>query len=251
MKRVLAVLQLRNEEQYLPGCLEHLRGFVDGVVALDDGSQDATSEILARDPLVVDVISKPASAPGEPHSWDELGNKRALLEGAKAQGADSVLVVDADERMERAFLADLRRLATEMSSLRVAIWCRELWDRPDTYRVDGVWGDGNKLRTRLFPLPSVIRYDDNQALHGAWDPDLTRKLPLRRLHKNFYHLKMIRAADRIARRDFYNRLDPERKHQAIGYDYLADETGLTLERIPVDKEYDYETLPPDLRSLLR
>ena len=246
MTRVLAVLQLRNEEQYLPGCLAHLREFVDGVVALDDGSLDATAEILAGDPTV-NVITKPATSD---HRWDELGNKRALLERARELGADWVLACDADERLERRFLIALRTLIAQFAGLRIAIWCRELWDRPDTYRVDGVWGTGNKLRTRLFPVPPVISYDHNTALHGGWEPDLTQRLPRRTLDYNFYHLKMIRRADRIARRDFYVQLDPESKLQAMGYDYLTDETGLELRTIPADREYDYQTLPQDLRELL-
>ncbi|HEY5937968.1 MAG TPA: glycosyltransferase family 2 protein [Kofleriaceae bacterium] len=246
MTRLLAVLQLRNEEPYLPGCLAHLREHVDGIVALDDGSTDSTPEILARDPAV-NVITKPVAVD---HRWDELGNKRALLERARGLGADWVLACDADERLERRFLVQLRTLTSQLDGLRIAIWCRELWDRPDTYRVDGVWGSGNKLRTRLFPVPPVISYDQTTALHGGWEPDLARRLPRRTLDYNFYHLKMIRRADRIARRDFYTQLDPESKLQAIGYEYLADETGLELRTIAVDREYDYATLPPDLRRLL-
>jgi glycosyltransferase involved in cell wall biosynthesis len=249
MKRILAVMQLRNEEVYLPGCLEHLRGFVDGVVALDDGSEDGTAQILARDPSVVSVISKPRT--GGEHQWDELGNKRALLERSRDLGADWVLCWDADERMERACLAELRKIVNELPDVRTVISCRELWDRPDCYRVDGIWGSASKLRRiRLFALPPTIAYEHNQSLHGSWEPDLVQKMRVRFLDYNFYHLKMIRSTDRIARRDFYNRLDPERKHQAIGYDYLADESGLILENIPAGKEYDYETLPPDLRALL-
>ncbi|MBA3454490.1 MAG: glycosyltransferase family 2 protein [Deltaproteobacteria bacterium] len=247
MKRVLAVLQLRNEELYLQGCLDHLRGFVDGVVAIDDGSEDRTAEILAADSSVISVITKPRSV-GE-HQWDEVGNKRALLERAKELGADWVLATDADERLERKFLVELRAVVGELPDVKAAIWCRELWDRPDSYRVDGVWGSPNKLRVRLFPMPPELTFDNNVQLHGPWAPDLVQKMPLRKLDYNFYHLKMIRRADRIARRDFYNRLDPEKKFQKIGYDYLADETGVVLERIPAGREYDYETLPPELRAL--
>ena len=55
---------------------------------------------------------------------------------------------------------------------------------------------------------------------------------------NLYHLKMIAPKRRQARRDLYNHLDPERKLQAIGYDYLTDEEGLELENIPVHRFYD-------------
>ncbi|MRX37184.1 hypothetical protein GJR93_29645 [Aminobacter sp. MDW-2] len=57
---------------------------------------------------------------------------------------------------------------------------------------------------------------------------------------NLYHLKMIDPARRSARRDLL--LDPHRRDQAIGCDYLADETGVRLETIPADRSYH----PPHL-----
>lgn len=245
MTRILAVMQLRDEAWYLPGCLDHLRDFVDGVVAFDDGSADATGEILAADPLVASTITKPRLVG---HRWDELGNRRALLERARELGAEWVVCVDADERFERSLLAKLRALPATLGDVRIAFWCRELWDRADQYRVDGVWA--HKVRPRMFPLPPAITYDRNQSLHGSWEPDHVQHLKVRTLAQNFYHLKMIRREDRIARRDFYNRLDPERAFQPMGYDYLADETGLKLASIPTGKEYDYATLPPELRATL-
>lgn len=59
---------------------------------------------------------------------------------------------------------------------------------------------------------------------------------------NLYHLKMIDPARRSARRDPYSFLDPHRRDQAIGYDYLADATGVQLEPIPPDRRYH----PPHL-----
>ncbi|MDX8451038.1 hypothetical protein, partial [Mesorhizobium captivum] len=42
---------------------------------------------------------------------------------------------------------------------------------------------------------------------------------------------------RAARRDLYNLLDPDRRLQQVGYDYLADETGAVLEAIPPGRDY--------------
>ena len=54
---------------------------------------------------------------------------------------------------------------------------------------------------------------------------------------NLYHLKMITRARREARRDLYNRLDPDRRFQPIGYDYLADDQGAVLKPIRPGREY--------------
>lgn len=244
--RIVALMQLRDEARLLPGCLEHLRGFVDGVIALDDGSTDGTGAILARDPLVLDRIVNPAVAA---HSWNEPENQRRLVERAHAMGFDWVFCVDADERAERALLRQLRALAGSAPGDRptcIDVVFRELWDSPLQYRTDGLWG--LKRRARFFSLPSRVTYAPREGLHGQWYPEEIRSAgAMISLRYQLYHLKSIRRADRIARRDFYSRHDPDMRHQPIGYDYLAEEgAGLTLERIGPGREYAIETLPPDL-----
>ena len=64
-----------------------------------------------------------------------------------------------------------------------------------------------------------------------------------------YHLKSIRREDRLRRRDFYNAIDPHRRYQPEGYDYLALEPDdMLVEAIAPGREYDYGTVPDDLRS---
>jgi hypothetical protein len=58
---LLALLQARNEERFLPGWLANINEIVDGIVALDDGSDDATAEMLAAHPKTVELIRKPRS----------------------------------------------------------------------------------------------------------------------------------------------------------------------------------------------
>jgi glycosyltransferase involved in cell wall biosynthesis len=244
---ILCVMQARNEGAALPGCLDHLRPFVDGFVALDDGSTDDTGAVFVAEPKMLDVISKPVC---EPHTWDEPGNKLALLARAAARGAQWVLCTDADERWETAFLEQLHELAGACT--RDDVWwtvtnLRELWNRPDQYRCDGIWA--RKRRGRFFRLPELVATDD-APLHGPWEPPTVRARPHRRLQHNLYHLKMIREADRVARRDYYQQLDPDNKLQEQGYAYLTDKTGLRLKTIPPEKAYDYSTLPPDLRRML-
>lgn len=54
---------------------------------------------------------------------------------------------------------------------------------------------------------------------------------------NIYHLKHINPALRAQRRDLYEHLDPNHQYQSIGYDYLTDETGLSLSKIPWHRMY--------------
>ncbi|WP_447779830.1 glycosyltransferase family 2 protein [Variovorax boronicumulans] len=248
--RIVCVLQVRNEARYLPGCLDHLRGHVDGIVALDDGSTDGTADILRRDPMLLELLSNLPRDDGA-HVWRENENKRRLLEAARRHGAGWVLVCDADERYEQLFLRHLHATVDSLPDHQLAslslVSC-ELWNSPDAWRIDGPWG--RKSRARLFRLPQQIAFDQSPTLHGTWLPDDAQRHGLMFYSRyRLYHLKSIRHEDRVARRDLYTRLDPARQFQAIGYDYLAEEgPGLQLMRIAPDRDYDRSTLPPDLQS---
>lgn len=248
--RIACVLQLRNESRYLEGCLAHLRDHVDGFVALDDGSTDSTPEILRREARLLDCITKPDQ---EGHVWNERENKRVLLQRARELGFDWVLCCDADERYETAFLKRLHEIAGRFPAGSDACFylaLRELWDTPQQYRVDGIWGE--KARARFFSLPDIVEFGQDQELHGEWFPDhIRRQGRMLRIDHRLYHLKTILREDRIRRRDYYKALDPGNKFQAMGYDYLAEEgNDLRLEKIAPGREYDFDTLPETLRALL-
>ena len=244
--KIACVMQLRNEAYYLEGCLAHIRDYVDGIIALDDGSTDATGQILAREPKLLDCI---VNKPREVHVWRERENKQRLLETAHQLGVDWVLCCDADERFETAFLENLRAIANSFrveEAVCISISLKELWDSPHQYRVDGIWG--RKSRARFFRLSPEICFEQDQDLHGQWYPDQIRKHGrMLRIYHNLYHLKTIYRKDRIKRRDMYKRLDPENLFQAMGYDYLAEEgEDLRLELIKPERQYDYNTVPRDL-----
>jgi hypothetical protein len=101
----------------------------------------------------------------------------------------------------------------------------------DAYRIDGYWGE--KRVYRLFPLLDGQTFE-TLPLHGSHHPVGYRR---QRTEINLYHLKMISRSRRVARADLYNRLDPGRVFQPMGYDYLTDDTGAVLEHIAPGREY--------------
>lgn len=249
--RIACLIQVHNESEDLPGCLQHLSGYVDGIIALDDGSTDATPEILAAHPAVVACIGNPVTTP---HTWNETDNRRRLLQQAQDMGYDWVLTCDADERFETLFLQQLHELAScfaqgEQAILSLSL--RELWDHPLQYRVDGVWG--RKQTGCFFTVPSgEVTLSGSKALHGDWFVDVRREGgKIYRARFNKYHLKMIEPSSRVARRDLYKRLDPEGVLQAEGYDYLsADGSSCRLDSIEPTRSYDLGTLNSKYQELL-
>jgi len=233
--RVLALLTFHNEMRYLPDYFRNVSPQVDGIIALDDGSTDGSGEFVAGQPSVLQLLRLPAR---NPHVWDEPRNRRLLVQAALDHGADWVMVVDSDERLERDFharaLAEIARGEQE-GWFAFSVDCRELWDQGDTYREDGVWG--RKAPVRLFKARRDHLFDD-RPLHGHWAP-LNSRVQGGYPHADliFYHLAMLSPEDRRARQAKYFRLDPDRQHQAIGYEYMTDETGLRLSKLLPGREF--------------
>lgn len=234
--RLVVLLQARDEERFVPGWLENVGELVDGIIALDDGSTDSTAELLRAHPKLVELIEH---APGT--EWNERTNQIALVEAARRHGAEWILCLDADERLELAFVDDAhhRLDAADHDGVKVFRFdLRECWDDPCQYRSDGVWG--MKKLCRLFRNDPAHRRFDPRALHRFWMPlELVAELEAvsRDTECNIYHLRMIRSEDREARAARYEALDPDHRYQALGYRYLTDETGLEIERITPRRRY--------------
>lgn len=225
---VLAIFAFRYDAALVPDLIANIRPFVDGWVSLDDRH-------AAR-----------------PYSSDRE-RRLPLIEAAIANGADWVLAVDPDERFEHG-LRD--RMAALTAETRPTVWgfhLREMFT-PDQYRADGVWG--RKVQHRLFNLPRgrahTLADFSVRDLHATWHP---AGHALRQSGLNLYHLKMIDPHRRLVRRNLYATLDPEARYQRIGYDYLADETGALLRKVPKRRAYhpvhrdDGGTWMPDVSTL--
>ena len=204
---LLAVFSFRYDAHLVPGLLANIEPMVDGWVSYDD--RGSTEEFS-----------------------DEPARRHALLAAARQAGAEWVLAVDPDERFERGLADALPALVGAEGPIAYAFAVRELYG-PDCYRVDGVWG--RKSQTRLFRLPAALQ-PSPAPLHSPWHM-LVPGAQVRDAGFNLYHLKMITAERRRARAALYNRLDPGRRYQPIGYDYLADDEGAVLEKVPEGREY--------------
>src|SRR4051794_14637748 len=96
--RIVCLLPVRNAADTLEAWLDHAYMFADAVVALDDGSTDATGEILAAHPLVAAIITNERRE--GVLGWHDGRNRNRLLAAAGALGPDWIISVDADERLD-------------------------------------------------------------------------------------------------------------------------------------------------------
>lgn len=233
---VVALLQARNEQRFLPGWLENVAPAVEGIVALDDGSTDTTADLLRAHPQTIELLQNP---PGT--AWDERANHMALLRAGRRHGADWFLVVDADERLEQKFARDLPQVLAEAEAKGIeaySLQLRELWNDRRHYRADGLWK--GKARFRLFRNREQHTKFDPRPLHRYWMPlEIATNLAKVGAHlpHNLYHLRMIRPEDRAARHRRYVELDPHGRYQPQGYDYLVDESGMVLAEVAPERDF--------------
>lgn len=212
---IVAVFSFRYDAHLVPDLIANIAPLVDGWISWDDRQSD---EIFSSDAT----------------------RRRILIEAAHQAGARWVLAVDPDERFEVGAAARIHWLVRVPGEVCWTFKLRELYT-PTAYRSDGVWDTKRQKRLfpifdRQFPIGEKGSFQSN-PLHDTWVPRAYRTL---HADLNLYHLKMIDPARRTARRDLYNALDPARKYQQMGYDYLADETGSVLTEIPRGRHY----LPP-------
>lgn len=204
---VIAVFSYRHEAHLVPDFIANIRPFVSGYVAWDD--RGATEELSS-----------------------EPDRRNRLLAKAREMGAQWILAADPDERFEADFAVRLPKMLALGEANLWAFSIREMFTA-NSYRIDGIWG--RKKRLSLLPASAIGR-DLQLALHGDWIAD-RRGLRVRDAETNIYHLRMATPERRRLRRELYAAADPTRQFQAIGYDFLDDERGMVLERIPRGREF--------------
>ena len=210
--RCIAVFSFRYDAQLVPALIDNIRPVVDGWVSWDDrqSAKNFTGDTERR---------------------------KVLIQAAYDAGAQWVLAMDPDERLEQKAAERIRSLIRTPFVRAWSFQWREMYE-PDAYRIDGIWG--RKRQTRLFrlydrqfPIAETGSFDTAE-LHQGWVSDGPGR---HHSDLNLYHLKMITPERRRARSALYNALDPDGRFQKVGYDYLADDSGAVLEKIPAGREY--------------
>ena len=99
--RVSVILPARNEERFLPGCLDSLedQDYEDyEVIVVDDSSEDGTGGIMRRRASASPKII-PVSASPKPEGW--IGKNWACMEGYRRASGELLLFTDADATYSR------------------------------------------------------------------------------------------------------------------------------------------------------
>ena len=209
MARLIAVYGRRHEPQWLiDDMVANLSPWVDDIVCVDDRERALTE------------------------AWGHEGRFRARQrEAAMAAGADWILVVDPDERLEDRAGEVIRPLLGGPDTL-YRLTLREMFT-PTSYRIDGKWGLFR--RTRLYRArPGQTM--SAKPIHAPPVPVLSG-MPKVDLDVNLYHLKMIEPANRLARARAYARAESQHGVRRRPWGALAQSIGMRLQPIPAGRGF--------------
>ena len=228
---IFALIAFRDEEQHLPGLFSHLRDYVDGFVTFDDCSSDQSFTIAEAEPKMIRLLRRQIASAD--HHF-EIENRLALLTAARESGANWVLCCDADERFETRFLKHLRTLVADPPAPVMGLPLVAVWENFTQHRV------GKARKFVLFPSTNPQPYYPPGLLHQQWFPPCFAGSAKQLLDYYIYHLGSLTRADRMARFEKFNRIDPNRSHQPQGYQNIIDESGLVLAPISPERAFRYE-----------
>jgi glycosyltransferase involved in cell wall biosynthesis len=168
--RVIAAVGTWNEADFLPRWLRHVEKISDGVVAIDDGSTDATVDVLREDPLVIDLVTKRRGKRGE------VSDRRRLTRMALDHGADWILFLDADEVFDGRIVGTMPELAGrqdvgEYRFRKYTLWRSEREIRVDRPEKFSAWSPCRMVRAARS---LQWRYPEGRAVHRAVNVALGR-----------------------------------------------------------------------------
>ena len=229
MPRIIAMLRIKNEEDWIISTLEKASPLVAGFIILDDGSTDRTQELCKSFPKVLRYVYQ-----NEPVK-DEARDKDKLLDMALDEDPDWILALDGDELLEDAASSIILReiVACPQQVTALGFNFLYMWNDHDKYRVDGKYQ--NLRHPRLFKVkglgidPRKLKFKTTD--HGAnfHCGSIPANLPgeVRYIDLNVKHYGYFERQQRERKKAFYVRNDPDNAAKGY-YDHLTSEDGMEL-----------------------
>ncbi|CAK7052219.1 MAG: hypothetical protein DELT_01094 [Desulfovibrio sp.] len=176
--KAIALIPFRNEEFFLPACLESLRGVADEVLGFDDGSIDSSKAIFES---YGGLVKSSLSGRSGWSQGKEAEIRNSLLTWGRERGGTHFIWLDADE----AFTANFREKARAlMHSLqpghKLLLQWLALWKKPSVYRTDGHWKDVFKDFI-VCDTPDATMHEGFVHFgrtHGLNTPEMLHNVPL-------------------------------------------------------------------------
>lgn len=201
---LIALIPTYNESERITDCLRSVEKYCDGIILLDDDSQDDTYEIAKSDKLLL-------KAKKVRTEFNDKQNRNILLDIASFFKVGWLIFIDADERFDKRF-SDLKALILLPVDV-IGIWIANIWDDMDLYRKDmpdihPYSHDGLWFRWRMFRNKGRMQITNPNKLHFNAVPYITNVWisNILLLHFGYFH-----SIKRRLKYDFYQNEDSIKK----------------------------------------
>lgn len=207
--------------------------FTDYVYVLDDNSPIKLGPYMKEHyPEIWEKVTKYEKFA---RGFDERRDRNQLLAWAEEDGMDWVFSIDSDEVLEDRVTRELmQKLMHPVNPQVMAYFVHwyTFWGNEEQWRFDGVWGSMRGVRLcRLIPGNRVVLGSDSSLHNGNvpnWPLENIRDSGIRVKHYGY-----VKLEQRVAKRDWYEKIDTDKRPELIGhedYAHLVDESTLKLYR---------------------
>jgi|GEM_PF-2263430 len=151
MKKLSVCILVKNEERTIKDCLDSIKDVADEILVVDNGSTDATIQILRT------------------YNCKIIDGSGLLLDDArklyiKKAIYDWILIIDADERLEKSHQEELRKIINRTNE---NVWGIEL----QSYQYTGLGNWSEITALRLVRNKKCIKYNKS-AIHASLSPSI-------------------------------------------------------------------------------
>lgn len=221
----LLPLKIDPEKSTLYDSAKDIIRVTDEFIILCDGPQPE-----ARNVLTGLRATEFITVEGGDGVWNDFTNRLTLLARAAKYGCRWCAFIDDDEVLGPSLTRErVRQICTDADAagqVVVSVSVRTAWNESQ-YRTDGLFGGQNKPLFQVNPLmlkAPVFFHTYDKLLH--FFPRLEG--PEGRVEDFLIHWGMRTRSLREKNVRKYQQADKEQKFSTVPYDYLLDETGMTL-----------------------
>ncbi len=207
----LLLCQAYNETEFMPGFLEDMAKYFDGIILLDDESTDDTWELAQHDKILLKAKKKR-------DGFNDLKNRNILLNLASFFKAEWFCFMDIDERFDERFV-DFETFEDDPEVDVVAFRAVYLWNDENTYNEGTPYSKKGILKIfRMFrPIGHTCISTYKNKLHFIVCPYISNTLIAKILFKDYGSMK---ESHRIKKYKMYKHED--KNMDLATYEYLLD-----------------------------
>lgn len=205
--KIILLAQFYNEKKHLSQFLNNMEKFFEGIILLDDGSDDRGYDHIKHEKVLIKVRK-------ERFDFDDLGNRNILMRLSSFINVDWLCFMDIDERIDERF-ANFKPILSDSEIDAVSFKFIHLWDSEDTYNKE-IGIDGVFERCRLFRnLKNSLIHTTQKKLHFSLNPNKKEVFRSNILVKHYGNLT---PNDRNKKYEFYQKEDLNGDQQS--YEHL-------------------------------